>query len=536
MMKIKTHLLITLAIPFLIYSCKKNHKDENKNAPAAQQQITINICNDPSTLDPRKARSLNDLLIIKQVMEGLMREDKSGKVTPAIAEKIEISTDQKSYTFTIRDSVWSNGEKITSHDFVHAWKKTLSPGFNAPNANMLYVIKNAKNVKTGNLPASMLGLDIPNENTLVVHLEEQTPFFLNVLSHPVFFPVNKNIDRANSKWADKASTYVCNGPFRLDCWEHNNFLKTKKNPTYWDHSSVSLDWIDAVMLSSETGLKMFESNDLSWDGSPLSTIPTDAIAALKKENKLQSSPVLGTWWLRVNVSKKGLSEKTLRKALAFSINRQEIVDHILQGNQALATGIVPDVMGLQSSPLFKDNDQETAKTLFSNFLNETGQDIGSLEPIPLLYSSSEKNHQIAQAIQDQWKKTLGVNVKLEAVESKVFFDRVSKSDFALSLGNWYADFDDAINFLEVFKSKDIGTNNTNWENGTYKSLIEKSYKTANLLERREIMAKSEKLLMDEMPVIPIYHATMLYVKKNNVKNVLLTRMGTIDFKWAYVGE
>lgn len=529
---IKSILLMTfLAIAFT--GCKKGASAKS-SGKGTFQQITINITSEPCTLDPRKARALSDINLIRMFMEGLTRTDKNGKNTLALAQSLDLSPDRKTYTFKLRDSKWSNGDPVTSHDFAYAWKKSLTPTFNAPNANLLYVIKNAQEAKKGNLPLSLVGIEAPDEKTLVITLNSPTPYFLELLANPIYFPINSKLDRTDPHWAEKEDSFVGNGPFVLSSWKHHNQLEAKKNNGYWNQNSVKLSRVNMVMVSEDTGFKMFDAHELNWDGSPFSTIPVDAIKALKGEEKLQTAPVLATQWIRVNVDKVPFSSKEMRRAFGFAVDRQAIVEYIAQGNQIPATGIVPTSMKLQNKALFEDGNIELAQELFNNAMDSLGLSVDKFPKVSLLYASAERNHLIAQSLQDQWLKVFGIQVELEAVESKVFFDRVSKKDYTLSLGNWFADFNDPINFLEVFKTKDVETNNTNWENPSYTELLETSFECNTSEERFGVLARSEELLMNEMPVIPIFHYTMLYIQDKELKDVVLTPMGNIDFKWAHL--
>lgn len=534
----KTILRLTFFLPLIALSltgCKKSVSSSH-SVGRSKQNITLNITNEPQTLDPRKARALADANLIRMFMDGLTRVDKNGKTTLAVAEKVDVSSDFLTYSFKLRNSTWSNGDPVTAQDFAYAWKKSLSPEFNAPNANMLYVIKNAKEAKTGKLPLSLVGIETPDTKTLVVKLNHPTPYFLELISHPVFFPVNSSVDRSNSRWAENHSTYVGNGPFSLTEWKHHNVISAKKNENYWDKKAVQIADLKMVMVNEETGFNMFTSKELTLDGSPFSTIPVDAIQDLKAKKKLQIAPVLATQWIRVNIDHTPFQSKKLRRAFAFAIDRQAIVDHIAQGNQIPATGIVPKAMGLQTEPFFEDGNVGAAQELFQEALDEAGLSRESLPEIKFLYASTERNHLIAQAIQEQWRKTFDVQVSLEPVEQKVFFDRVSKKNYTLSLGNWFADFNDPINFLEVFKSKDVGTNNTNWESASYQELLETSCYCKNPDERKAILKQSEEILISDMPVIPIFHYTMLYIQDEALKDVVLTTMGNIDFKYAHIAK
>ncbi len=516
-----------------LLSCDSCCKDK-KNRQASKQEIRINIVSEPSTLDPRKTRSLNDMNLARNLMEGLMRVNKSGVTSPALAEKYQVSEDMKTYTFKLRESKWSNGTPLTAHDFVYSWKKLLAPDFLSDYAFMLYSIKNATSVKQGLLPPTMLGIEAKDDYTLVVQLEYPVPFFLELVTSPAFFPVSKLTDLADPNWARSPESFISNGPFQILDWRHNDEIVVTKNPYYWDSEMVQLDRISMVMVDPETGLKMFETGEIDWEGSPFSTLPADSIEALKAKSLIQSDPMLGTYWIRTNTSLYPFHNENLRKALAMAIDRKQIIDHVALGGQTPATGIVPVSMGLQSVPYFEDGNQAQAMSMLQVALEEESISADKIPEMTLTYVSDTRSHRIAQAIQDQWKQALGIKVKLEPLEAKIYFSRISKGDFQLACGSWIADFRDPINFLEVFKTKNVGTNNTNWESLDYQKAISASYSSTNENDRLENLKQGEAILMDEMPVIPIFHYTMIHVKNDTLCDVVLTEGGQIDFKWAYV--
>ena len=505
-----------------------------KSGHASKQEIKINIAGEPSTLDPRKTRSLRDMNLARNLMEGLMRVNKTGVTSPALAEKYQVSEDMKTYTFMLRESKWSNGDPLTAHDFEYAWKKLLAPDFLSDYAFMLYSIKNAKAIKQGILPATMLGVEAKDDYTLVVNLEYPVPFFLELVTTPTFFPINKSVDIENPGWCRSPNTYVSNGPFQLLEWKHHDQIIATKNPNYWDAEAVQLERIAMVMVEPETGMRMFENHELDWEGSPFSSIPTDNIESLAAQNQIYSDPMLGTYWIRTNTSLYPFHNENFRKALAVSIDRQQLVDHVVLGSQTPATGIVPASMGLQNTPYFEDGNCDQAMSMLKVALEEESLTIEKMPEITLTYVSDNRAHRMAQAIQDQWKQSLGICVKLEPLESKVYFSRISKGDYQLACGSWIADFRDPINFLEVFKTKHVGTNNTNWESMDYQKAIANSYAATTESERKESLRQSEEIIMDEMPVIPVFHYTMLHVKNDTLCDVVLTEGGQIDFKWARV--
>ena len=536
-MKTLSRFFLVLTMMVLALSgCGKKSTQCSCAHSASAQSLRLNISSEPQTLDPRKARALADINLIKMFNEGLTRVDKNGKASLALAKDVQISDDGLTYRFTLHSSKWSNGASVTSHDFAYAWKKSLSPTFNSPNSYMLYVIKNGKEVKAGKLPSSLLGIETPDEHTLVVQLDHKVPYFLELTEHPIFFPVSEKFDRLHPNWAENRETHISNGPFMMSDWKHHNLIEAKRNSSYWDAKAVNLSSLTMYMVTQETGFKMFGLNQLDWDGSPFSTIPVDALDTLRQANQLESAPVLATSWIRINLDRQPFQSKKMRRAFALALNRQDIVEHVTQGNQIPATGIVPKTMGLQDEPYFKDGQADEAAELFEEALIEMGVAREQLPEIVLTYPASECNHPLTQALQQQWYAAFGIRVRLEPIESKVYFSRVSKQDYTLSLGSWFADFNDPVNFLEVFKTKSNGTNNTNWESPSYAKLLETSYNCKDPEKRLSYLKQGEQLIMDEMPVIPIYYYTLLFVKDDDVKNVVLTKTGSIDFKWAELNK
>jgi oligopeptide transport system substrate-binding protein len=496
--------------------------------------LRMNIGGEPHTLDPRKARELQSMTITKMFFEGLTRTNQDEKAELAMAEKIDISEDGKTYTFHLRNAVWNTGTKVTAHDFVYAWSKVLDPHFPADQVFQMYVIKNGKACKDGKVIFEQVGIKALDDKTLQVELEHPTPYFLELTALPVYFPISQKVDESHPHWASDAQTLVGNGPFMIKEWKHNDHLFAVKNSSYWDASHVKLKKIDLLMVDESTELKMYEKGDLDWAGSPLSNLPFVALKDLKKQGQLQVKPFLATYFFRTNVESEPFQHPLMRKAFALAIKRSEIIEHVIQGDQIPATGLIPPSLGIQQTPYFKDGDQEAAKATFEEALMAEGLTRETLPAISLMYIAGERNHLIAQTVQEQWRKVLGVNIQIHAVERKVFYDRTSKRSFQLAVGSWSADFSDSMNFLEIFKFKAGGSNNTGWENLRYRQLLDQALEVNDVQERQKIFQECESILIQEMPIIPLFHYTLLYVSKQNVKGVVLSHLGGLDFKWAYM--
>lgn len=499
-------ILKMLIILSLFVSCQKKETDSLK----------INISNDISSHDPRKARTLNATMMMKMLYDGLTRISKDGKISNAIAEDIKISDDKKVYTFYLRKAFWSDGKRISSYDFAHSMKSSLSPSFPSSMAYQLFMIKGARAAKNGNIPVDEIGIKTPSENILVIELERPTPYFLEILSSPITFPVPRHM----AGWEE--GSFLGNGPFKIKEWNRSDRIELIKNENYWDSDSVKLKKISLIMVSEELELKMFEMKRLDWAGSPFSILPLDGFEKFSTSSSFLKKSLLGTAFLRVNVkkfdeifSKEGAKEARL--VLYNAIDRDSITKELLKGSQEKALSLIPNSMKIKISkksiPLKKYEKKR----------------------LKLTYRNKQRAHLVAQEIAEEWRKKLGIDVTLEALEGKIYYSKIQKGDYDVALGSWIADFNDPISFLEVFKYRNNGTNNTNWENIEYIKLLDEA-ENADPKKRFKLFEKANNILREEMPIIPIYHMNLCYLKNPKLKDTFISPLGHVDFKWAYMEE
>lgn len=509
----------------LIFTGCKGEAEKHKSS----LQVAFN--SEPKTLDPRLATDLQTANALHIVYEGLMRTDEQGNVIFGIAESVDISPNLKTYTFKLREANWSDGNMLTAKDFEETWKSMLDPLFPAPNAYQLYLIKGAKAYKENRGTLEDVGISSDGDRTLVVELENPTPYFLKMVSSFFYLPVSPQL-RENRE----SSEVISNGPYKLRQWKHHNEIIMEKNPMYWDAEAVTLDQISLVFLDENTSYKMFESGELDRTGSPTSTLPQDAVSPLKEQQQLKIKPAFATHWIRFNVAKAPFDQSKMRKAFNLALDRRGIVDHVTQGNQKPAIGIVPPLSDWHQVFYYKDHDVTAAQTLFQEALTDMNLDKNSLPVITLYYTPSDRDHKIAQALQQQWGNILGLNIGLRALESKTFVQNVQQGDYQMALGSWYADFNDPINFLEIFKYKSNSSNRTGWENQKYIELLDASSQEGNPGQRLDILRQAEHLLMDEMPIAPLFFASFNYLENEHVKGVHLSELGILDFKYARIDD
>ncbi|HYF93848.1 MAG TPA: peptide ABC transporter substrate-binding protein [Symbiobacteriaceae bacterium] len=549
-----------LAISMLaIVGCTKKAEEpkpaDNTPAPAPkkEQVVRVNIGTDPKTLDPAVSTGVPEANVQLSLFEGLMRLDKDGKAVPGMAATNEVKDGGLTYVFKLRDAKWSNGDPVTAEDFVYSWKRALDPLLASEYAYQLYYVKGAEKANT--VPVNELGPDgkekvgadnkpIPRKEedikkdfeaafkevgvkaldakTLEVKLEAPTPYFLSLTAFHTLYPVNKKgIDAAPQDWHRKPETLIANGPFKMVSWTPKDKVIVEKNPNYWDAAAVKLDKIEYYLIDSEsTATQMFEAGQLDIVESGVNSAE---LPRLKKEkaNELKILPDLGLYYYRFNTTVAPMNDPKVRKALTYAIDRKLIVENITQGGQQPAMSEVPagipDVTGdfrANGKDFFTDNNVAEAKKL----LAEAGFPDGKGFPkLSIMYNTSEAHKRIAEAIQEMWKKNLGINVELQNVEWGVYLDRQAKLDYQVSRAGWIGDYIDPMTFADMWVTKG-GNNQTGWSNAQYDALIETAKKSGDPAVRMKAMHDSEKLLMDEMPIMPIYHYVRVRLVSTKVKN------------------
>jgi len=284
-----------------------------------------------------------------------------------------------------------------------------------------------------------------------------------------------------------------------------------------------------------TELSMFDSGELDWAGMPTGNLPQDALPALKDEGRLHTESIAGIYNYKLNTTAEPFNNANIRKAFALAINRKELIENVTQGGQMPAMAIVPPTMFPENEKgYFKDNDVEKAKEYLQKGLEELGySDVSELPEIALSYNTDDGHQKIAQAVQDMWKQNLGVDVTLNNAEWKVYIEQVQSLDYNIARMGWLGDFNDPINFLELYYAKDGGNNDTGWENPEFQKLLDQSATEADSEKRFDLLKQAEELFMDEMPVIPIYFYTNNWVQADNLKDVAVSGLGDVQFKWAY---
>ncbi len=479
---------------------------------------------DPQELDPHIVTGVPEHNILTALLEGLVLKDPATlEPIPGVAERWEISDDGKIYTFYLRDNArWSNGDPVTANDFAWSWWRALQPALGNQYAYMYFPIKNAEAYLKREIDNfDDVGVKVIDDHTLQVELTNPTPYFLQLLDHYSMFPVHRATiekfgkpDERGSLWT-RPGNFVGNGPFQLKDWQLNKLVAVERNPHYWDAETVKLNEIHFHPTENvTTEERMFRAGQLHRTAS----IPIDKVEVYRQDNPqlLYAKPYLGNYFYRFNIKKPHLADKRVRRALAMAIDRQQIVDHVTKGGEVPAdTFTPPDTLGYSAKPGFEFN-PEKARELMA----EAGYPNGEGFPVTeLLYNTSEGHRKIAVAIQQMWHKYLGVNITLNNQDWKVYLNSVDRGDYAIARAGWIGDYVDPNTFLDMWVT-DGGNNRTGWSNARYDELVLKLAPEAKDRESRyRLLREAEAILLDAMPVIPIYIYTSKSLVQPSVKGL-----------------
>ncbi len=476
---------------------------------------------EPQGLDPHIVTGVPEHHILITLCEGLtISNPKGGDNLPGMASSWTISEDGKEYIFNIRkDAKWSNGDDFTAHDMVWSWQRILTSSLGSQYPDMLYYVEGAEDFHTGKVSDfNLVGVKALDDKTLEVKLRNPTPFFIGLLSHYSTWPVHKEtvlkygrLDDRRGLWTEPGS-FVCNGPMNLKSWQINNKIVVEKNPLYWDVDKVKLNEIHFYAVTDiNTENNMFKSGELHVT----STVPSLSCGKWRKEGNpnLRIDPYMGTYFFRTNTKVEALKDKRVRKALAFAIDRETLTERVTQCGQIPAYSFTPP----GSANYFPDTqipyDPEKAKKLLAEAGYKDGKKFPELE---ILFNTSEDHRKIALVIQQMWQKNLGIKVRLVNMDWKVYLSREMIGDFQISRAGWIADYEDPNTFLDTMRPN-RGNNKTGWENPEYERLLIEANTLSDQDKRYDLLKKAERILIDEMPIIPLYTYVRAYQLHPDVK-------------------
>lgn len=495
--------------------------------------LRLNNGTEPASLDPSIGFDEVSWDPLNNLMEGLTRLDEEHLPGPGTAESWDISDDGLTYTFYLREEAsWSNGDPVVAADFEYAWKYMLDPETASPAAFLAYFIEGAEEYNSGEGSVDDVKVSAVDEKTLEVVLAQPTGFFLDLLTNPAFFPINQQVAGSDPNWHAEAETFVGNGPFTLEEWNHDEEMLFAKNEYYWDAAAVKLDQIHFAMVNdTNTQYQMFEAGELDT-----ASIPPELSDELIDGDNVFIGPSGGLEFFRFNVEMEPFQNKKIRQAFSHAINRDDIAEFVVKNGVEPAFGFINPGHQSPTGEDFRDIngdlvtfDPELAEQLLKEGMAEEGYE--ELPEITLSYNTSDTNKAVAEALHGMFKEHLGVEVTLENLEWNVFVDAQQALELQFSRSSFINDYNDPINFLESFIT-DSYMNRTGFSNPEYDDLIVKGKSEADEEKRWEYLYEAEKMLADEMIAAPLRYYNTVVLEADGVEGILRHPVGYFDLKYA----
>lgn len=482
---------------------------------AEESIFRVGFIGRPLSLDPALIDTTVEFNIAIQMFEGLTAFTPGDlSPQPGIAERWNISEDGLTYTFHLRKNArWSDGTPITASTFKYSWLRTLNQETNAVYAYLLYYIKNAKAYHEGKVEADEVGITAKNPHTLEITLEAPTSFFLNLTMLPIYLPIPEHIyKKRGDQWAT-VNYIVVNGPFLVTEWFEEKYLLFEKNPNYWDRDKVGVDNIVInFFIDSQLVLERYRNGKLDWISGFISTETQDVI----NNPDTTRFPILATYYYSINVTRPALSDSGVRKALYLSINRSKICRNALTGGELPAFGFIPPRIPGYPHYLGEREDPEKARQL----LREAGYPDGRGFPkLKILFNDYFEHELIAEEIRKMWKKEINIDIVLDKQDRKIFREKMLNLDYDIARSSWVGDYVEPSSFLDLFEYRTSGNNRTGWSHPAYTKLLHKAKEEKNLQRRFTLYSEAETILIDETPIIPIYHGVSIYMLKPYVKGI-----------------
>lgn len=516
---------------------------------------TLNMRNtmEPTSLNTLLATYAYDFTPINAMIECLYRDDENDVPQPAGAETVDISDDKLVYTFHLReDATWSNGDPVVATDYEFAWQQALNPEVASDYAYMLYFIHNAEPYFNGEVEWSEVGVKVIDEYTLEVTLDNPLPYATDLFAFPTLAPINQKFyeEVGADKYATDAEYFCCNGMYELTEWSHNSQIVFQKREDYWNADAVGPDEIVyKIITDSQAGLNSYLSREIDYTDLDSGEVVQQAEAA---GFEVGVKPARSSYYLIVNTEDEFMSNQNLRLALAYAIDKQALIDTVYQNdNQPMTSFTPPAIMGAAGAdgPTFQEalleergemypasGDLEKAQEYLQAALEELGCTVDELN-LSIDCADDSLRRNCATFLQEQWRQNLGIeNIAVNSMQTKQVSANRQSGDYCMSLGGWSPDYNDAINFLDLWVT-DGGNNDSFWSNEEYDNLIAQATAEADEEVRQQYLFDAEEILAAEMPVIPLYWQCQNYsYNKDKIVDGAIITANQTTFYYATLAE
>ncbi|PIW27146.1 MAG: peptide ABC transporter substrate-binding protein [Rhodobacterales bacterium CG15_BIG_FIL_POST_REV_8_21_14_020_59_13] len=461
---------------------------------------------EPLTLDPHKASGTWENNIIGDMFIGLFTDDANGAPIPGMAEGWEVSEDGLTWTFVLREAVWSDGVPVTAKDFEYAFQRILNPATLAQYSSLLYPIENAEAVNTGALPLDAVGVEALDDRTLEIRLENPAPYLLGLLTHYTTFPVPRHIvEEYGDQWIQPEHIAV-NGPYELVQWSTNNFVHVRRNELFYDNENVCIDEVFYYpTVDAAAGVRRVQNGELHLNNE----FPGQHIDRLRREmpDYVRVHPFMGTVYFSMNNELDMFSDSRVRNALGMAVNREFLAQEIYRDGRSAAYSLVPPDVANYAGGVraeWADLSMEDRRARARDLLMEAGY--GPDNPLEFEYShrSTGDNPRIAPVVQQDWESIADwVDVDLRQIETQIHYENLRSADYQVGDGGWIADYNDAYNFLFLAEERSIPMNYSRYRNPEYDDLVSRANQELDMEVRASMLAEAEQMMIDDMPIIPI---------------------------------
>ena len=501
-------------------------------SPPKDNTFTYNNGAEPERLDPGLITGQPDGRVARTLWEGLTTPNpKTLEPEPGQAYRWEVSADGLVYTFHLRPGIrWSDGTPVTAEDFRWSWIRVLRPATAARYASFLFPVARAEAFNKGEITDErQVGLVAQDDSTFVVTLAHPTPYFLFLTQYYTMLPVPRPIvEKHGQRWT-LPQNIVGNGPFLLERWRQGDRFVFVKNPTYWDAANVKLDRIVALTVEDlNTCANLYKAGVVDWN--PSGYLPSQFIPYLRGFADYSSGPYHGVYFYSINVTRKPLDDPWVRRALALAVDREGIARDLMKGSRKAWNHLAPDGYPGYVRPPGQTFDPEQARACLAKAGFPGGK---GFRKISILFNTSEDHRRIAEAIQSMWKRELGIEVELSNQEWGSYLQATTALQYDVARRSWIGDFLDPTTFLGLMTTDD-GNNRTGWGDARYDGLMRAAAGELDPPRRMKLLAEAEGLMLQEAPVIPIYHYATTELVKPYVRGLYPTTLDTHTLKHVWI--
>jgi len=486
---------------------------------ADDQTFTYSMLDEFTTADPQMVEDVEGSYFVRDLFEGLMNQDADGNLIPGVATGYTTNEAKDVYTFTLRDNaMWSDGNPVTAHDFVYGWRRLADPATASPYSWFadIMALENVGAVMSGDSPTSALGVTALDNHTLEVRLTASLPYFAAMTTHASTFPSPQwRVRTFGDEWT-KPGNIVGNGAYVLTEHIPNETATRERNSLYWNNDATIIDKVVTLIINDEnTDFTRWEAGETDKGALPSGQYPR---LKVKYPDEAISFPRLCTYYMTFNVSPSGpeaFKDVRVRQALSYALDRSVVTDKILQGGQIQAFTFTPGTTAGFEVPavVFGEMSQDQRNVNAKLLMAAAGYGPDNPLKFEYLYNTSEGHKKIAIAAQQMWKETLGAEATLANQEWKTFLKTRGGQNFDVARGGWCGDYNEASTFLDLMTTPS-GYNDGKFSNAEVDELMTSartmSDATSNYTRVEEIMA-------NEMPIIPVYHYTGVFMLRNNLK-------------------